>query len=112
MGALVREAVETLSEGLALATCSVEVRTKDRIHGVWDRLRIQQVVANLLTNAMKYGRGRPIAVTVDWARHGAATNAISHRGARVPPTQQGTTFQAFEPCSHLPRVGGAGPGLY
>ena len=32
------------------------------IRGRWDRLRIDQVVTNLVLNALKYGRGRPVRV--------------------------------------------------
>jgi signal transduction histidine kinase len=113
LGSVVREAVEAFSEELALAKCNVEVRTEDRIPGIWDRLRIQQVVWNLLTNAMKYGRGRPIIVTVDWSSpHGSARIAISDSGAGIPSTEQERIFEAFERGSHVPGVGGLGLGLY
>ncbi len=113
LGPAVREVVEAFSEELALAKSIVEVRTEDGVQGVWDRLRIQQVVSNLLTNAMKYGRGRPIVVTVDsWAPHRSARIAISDSGAGIPLTEQQTIFEAFERGSHVPGVGGLGLGLF
>ncbi len=113
LGPVVREVVEAFSEELALAKSIVEVHTEDGVQGVWDRLRIQQVVSNLLTNAMKYGRGRPIVVTVEsWAPHRSARIAISDGGAGIPLTEQETIFEAFERGSHVPGVGGLGLGLY
>ena len=113
LGPVVREVVEAFSEELALAKSIVEVRTEDGVQGVWDRLRIQQVVSNLLTNAMKYGRGGPIVVTVDsWAPHRSARVAISDSGAGIPLAEQQTIFEAFERGSHVPGVGGLGLGLY
>ncbi len=113
LGPVVREVVEAFSEELALAKSIVEVRTEDGVQGVWDRLRIQQVVSNLLTNAMKYGLGRPIVVTVDsWAPHRSARIAIADSGAGIPLTEQQSIFEAFERGSHVPGVGGLGLGLY
>jgi len=113
LGPVVREVVEAFSEELALAKSIVEVHTEDGVQGVWDRLRIQQVVSNLLTNAMKYGRGRPIVVTVEsWAPHRSARIAISDGGVGIPLTEQETIFEAFERGSHVPGVGGLGLGLY
>jgi signal transduction histidine kinase len=113
LGPAVREVVEAFSEELVLAKSSVEVRTEDGVQGVWDRLRIQQVVSNLLTNAMKYGLGRPIVVTVDsWAPHRSARIAIADSGAGIPLTEQQSIFEAFERGSHVPGVGGLGLGLY
>ena len=34
------------------------------VHGVWDRVRTEQVITNLLSNAFKYGAGKPVDVPV------------------------------------------------
>lgn len=42
------------------STMEVEVPS---IRGNWDPLRIEQAVTNLVSNALKYGRGRPVSIS-------------------------------------------------
>jgi len=113
LGALVRETVEAFSGELALAGCSVDLRIDGTVTGSWDRFRIQQVVSNLLTNAMKYGGGRPIFISVaSDAPRNTATISVSDRGIGIPEERQKVIFEAFERSTYAPRVGGLGLGLY
>jgi signal transduction histidine kinase len=113
LGALVRETIEAFSQELALAGCSIDLRVDGTVTGSWDRLRIQQVVSNLLTNAMKYGGGRPIFASVaSDAMRNMAIISVSDRGIGIPEEQQNIIFEAFERGSYAPRVGGLGLGLY
>src|SRR4051794_14255291 len=64
LGEIVREIVSQFSEEVRKAKCQMEVETIS-VKGKWDKLRVEQVFINLLANAMKYGAGKPIRVTVD-----------------------------------------------
>ncbi|MBA3502188.1 MAG: PAS domain-containing sensor histidine kinase [Myxococcota bacterium] len=80
------------------------------IVGHWDRLRIDQVVTNLLVNALKYGRGKPIDIV---GRVGAAhaTLEIVDRGIGVPASELERIFDKFERAVPS-QYGGLGLGLF
>ncbi len=59
--ALVRGVIERSREALARAECPVELQATSTVVGRWDAMRMEQVVGNLLTNAMKYGAGKRIS---------------------------------------------------
>src|ERR1035437_6303318 len=68
---LVRDLVERSSEQFVAAGCPVKVDVCQPVVGQGERFRIQQVVTNLLTNAMRYGAGKPILLTVNASPNGA-----------------------------------------
>jgi two-component system, LuxR family, sensor kinase FixL len=80
------------------------------IIGHWDRLRIDQVITNLVVNALKYGRGCPVHI-VGRVEQGWACLEIIDRGIGVPATELDRIFDKFERAvpSHY---GGLGLGLF
>src|SRR5690606_24325547 len=62
---LAQEAVERLREPAARAGSPVSLEVRGDVSGRWDRIRIEQVLGNLVANAIKYGNGAPIDVIVD-----------------------------------------------
>ena len=70
LAAVVRDAAARFREDLARAGCALEIRTDGPCVGEWDRVRLEQVVTNLLSNAAKYGASRPIEITVSGGRGG------------------------------------------
>ena len=90
---------------------SVRVVAEGPIVARVDRVRVEQVLANLLANAAKFGEGRPIEVRV--AREvGLVRVAVADQGVGLSPEEAARIFGRFEraaPAQHFP---GLGLGLY
>ncbi len=82
-----------------------------RLEGEWDPQRLEQIFLNLLTNAMKYGRGLPVRVTI-FRRQRDACVKVCDRGVGIEPEAQAHVFDAFERASSAQRKQGFGLGLY
>ncbi|MFL5732294.1 MAG: histidine kinase N-terminal 7TM domain-containing protein [Chloroflexia bacterium] len=115
LAALVRKTVEQFRDELAEARCQIMLEADGPVHGYWDAARIEQVVVNLLTNAMKYGRGRPIAITVttdDYEQGARAHLTVSDQGIGIAPEHLERIFGPFERAASPTKYGGMGMGLY
>src|SRR5205823_4944253 len=61
---LVTEIVTDLGHQLAQSRSTLTVRAERPLIGWWDPLRLEQVVTNLLTNAIKFGEHAPIEIAI------------------------------------------------
>jgi len=112
LSALIRENLSRFEDELARASCSVEVHGIDRpILGRWDRLRLDQVLSNLIANALKYGAGNPIELEAAATEHTAALTVRDH-GIGIPLEKQGIIFSRFERAVPDREYGGFGLGLW
>jgi signal transduction histidine kinase len=82
--------------------------------GRWDRLRLEQVIGNLLHNAIKYGRGRPIRLESGPAPGlpGWALVRVQDQGEGITTEHLPRIFERFERAGATRRVGGLGLGLH
>ena len=109
--ALVTDVHARLEGQLAQARCSLELRAQGPVVGLWDRSRIEQVVVNLLSNAMKYGIGARIEVDVQATPQNARLCVRDH-GIGIAPEDQSRIFDRFERAVSERHYAGLGMGLW
>lgn len=109
--AVVRQIVEQFQEELAGAHCSVDLQLNGPVRGFWDPSRIEQVVVNLLTNAMKYGKGGTITIGV-WPEGANAKLVVSDEGIGIEAQDFERIFDRFERAVAPGKYSGMGMGLY
>lgn len=99
-------------ESEAMQKCSpITQDIQDKITGVWDSHRIEQVIMNLVSNAIKYGNKKPIIVSVLKADRWAMVKIKDH-GMGIAPEDQGRIFQRFERAIDSNSISGLGLGLF
>jgi signal transduction histidine kinase len=106
----VREVISTLEAELAVARCKVVFAERGEPTGVWDRVRLEQICRNLLSNAIRFGAGQPIEVLVD-ADRDFATLQVRDHGVGVAPADHSRIFERFERGVEQ-KSGGFGIGLW
>jgi PAS domain S-box-containing protein len=81
------------------------------VRGEWDRVRLEQIVTNLVSNAIKYGAGKPIDISVD-ADTDTARLSVTDYGVGIDAKNQSRLFQRFERGVSGRQYGGFGLGLW
>ena len=95
----------------ANAGCELRLHAPEPVVGVWDRARLEQILSNLLSNAMKYGAGAPIEIAVERLDDFARLTVRDH-GIGIAPENLDRIFARFERAASARHYGGLGLGLY
>jgi signal transduction histidine kinase len=111
LAALLRNAAAGVSLERSAAGSALELCAGEPVIGQWDRFRIEQVVASLLANAMKYGGSAPISIGVQ-RKGGLAELWVRDGGVGIPKEAQSRIFDRFERAVSSRSFGGFGLGLY
>ncbi len=90
---------------------AIVVRTDATLSGQWDGARMGQLVDELLDNAVKFGEGKPIEVTLG-RDGGDATLTVRDHGAGIPADRLSIVFSPFERAVPKEHFGGLGLGLH
>ena len=108
---LVREVVELFADRAAAVGSEMSLVVEGVVEGSWDRARIEQVLCNLLDNALKYGEGRPVRIEVSGGAGGAQV-VVSDQGIGIDPARTQRIFDRFERAVSSRQFGGLGLGLF
>lgn len=94
------------------AGSTITLDIKDRAMGNWDSFRIEQVIINLVTNALKYGLDKPIHIEVGLREEKCAYFKITDNGIGIPEQDHFRIFRRFERAVSGNNFSGLGLGLY
>ena len=109
---VVEETLERMGPQFAAAgTEFPETDFRDDGQGNWDHVRLEQVVANLLTNAIRYGQGKPICVRLTGSEEWICLQ-VKDQGMGITPEAQARIFKRFERGISADEVSGLGLGLF
>jgi signal transduction histidine kinase len=111
--ALLERVVGNLANQAASSGCSITLHAEQPLTGCWDEFRIEQVVINLLTNALRYGEGKPVDVRMTPLPDGVRID-VRDQGRGISEADQQRIFGQFERAvaREGDKTGGLGLGLY
>jgi signal transduction histidine kinase len=111
LGRLARQVLDRHQPEAERASCELRLRADDTVIGRWDRGRLDQALTNLLSNALKYGPGKPVDVTVS-TRDSHAELTVRDHGMGIAPHDLERIFGRYERAVSVRHYGGFGLGLY
>lgn len=108
---LIQSQINRYNEAAQKIGSVLHTSIESEIIGLWDQSRLESMVVNLLTNAIKYGNGNNIEVKLE--RHGDfATFMVQDHGIGISKDDQGRIFKKFERAASFKNYSGLGLGLY
>jgi signal transduction histidine kinase len=108
---LLERVLSDLSLQAAAAGSSVSLAPHAPVDGWWDEFRIEQVIVNLLTNALRYGGGQPVEVSVHGGQGKVRIDVRDH-GRGIAPADIERIFEPYERGARNGEPKGLGLGLY
>jgi signal transduction histidine kinase len=107
----VTEVADSFREAATRAGCDLAVAARGPIVGAWDRLRIEQILSNLVGNAIKYAPHSPVEIEAKRTDSSALVTVRDH-GTGIAPEDVERVFGQFERAVTARHLGGLGMGLY
>jgi signal transduction histidine kinase len=109
---LMSEVLARYGDATDKTSSAIDVLGADaKVLGHWDRLRVDQVITNLVENALKYGKSNPITVELRVEGNDAVLRVVD-RGVGIDEAHQKKIFRRFERVGETREVGGFGLGLW
>ena len=111
LSTLVRGLLQNFAPQIDAAESSVTLDADHPVIGNWDEFRIEQVISNLITNALRYGAKSPISVKV-YSQGAEARVEVRDLGIGISEENQKRIFLQFERVTAKHAVAGLGLGLF
>jgi signal transduction histidine kinase len=107
---VLRSAVDRLCDQASRAGSSLRLEGGP-LPGDFDVSRVDQVATNLLSNAIRYGRGKPIIVRAS-GDDGRARFSVEDAGIGIAAADQPRIFEQYERAAPVTNYAGLGLGLW
>jgi len=111
LSSMVERIVSDLSHQAEAAGSTIQLHPHPPIAGVWDAFRVEQIIVNLLTNALRYGAGNPVEVRISQNDNEVKVEVADH-GIGISEDDQARIFAPFERALDNKVSAGLGLGLY
>jgi signal transduction histidine kinase len=111
LASLLERIVGDLAQRTEAAGGTIELHAPEKVAGVWDEFRVEQVIINLLTNALRYGGSQPVKITLLRDEQHAEIE-VRDQGVGISPEDQLRIFNPFERAGTKDVREGLGLGLY
>lgn len=111
LGSVVEDVVQITRDQFVDSGVEIHLKIEETVEGIWDQFRIEQVISNLLINAIKYGNRKPIDVLVK-ADQDFAYMVFSDHGIGILEKDLNRIFQRFERAVPAKEISGMGLGLH
>lgn len=108
---IVRDIVSNFEEDYSSKGSSLTLHGVNSLHGKFDKNRVEQVITNLISNAIKYGESKPIEVYVEDSGNQAIIK-VADQGQGIKLEDQEKIFERFERINQTREVSGLGLGLW
>jgi PAS domain S-box-containing protein len=111
LSVLAAAVVADMAETAKQANCELSLHAPEPVVGEWSPEHIQEVIRNLVQNALKFGRGEPVQVTVGGdTTHGWVS--VEDRGIGIAEVDQERIFGRFQRAVNPRNYAGFGLGLW
>jgi len=111
VSAIVSDVVERMSIEAGGAGSTLHATIEPGVVGWWDPLALEQIADNLVSNAIKYGNGKPVEVELT-AHDGIAALTVRDQGMGISPDNLNRVFDRFERAVRRGQASGFGVGLW
>jgi PAS domain S-box-containing protein len=108
---LARDAIDRYSDEAKRVASEISLEAPAVVEGRWDALRLEQVFANLLGNALKYAAGSKVTIRVA-ASDDEVKVEVADQGPGIAAEDAARIFVRFERAAPARHYGGLGLGLY
>jgi two-component system, OmpR family, sensor kinase len=113
LGKLLHEIVESFEAEAAFNRVELRMSSVGSVKGRWDRLALEQIVSNLVSNAIKYGAGAPVDIHLELDGPARVKLTVSDHGIGIAPEDHARIFEQFERAVGVDeRRSGFGIGLW
>ncbi len=111
LGEAVLDLLDRMRAAATGAGCALTTEVDTGVVGLWDPLRLEQIVSNVVSNAFKYAAGTGVCVCVRREQEMAVIE-VKDGGPGIPESALPRIFHRFERAASVKHYGGLGLGLY